>query len=211
MPIRLAAKTMAVLAILTLIGTQTVWAEGGRIFLPLVSGFQPGNEQQVEAAGAQSCDVRVNNTTNKLQECVTVAGVREHQLALQAIADANNGTRAAGTPGYDQSVAYVVGRLQAAGYQVTMQEFPFFAWRPEGPSTLAQITPLPAVYGEDVDFTLLSQTEGGVVTAAVRAVDLQLGPGNTSSSGCEAADFAGFPPGQIALLQRGACTFQSKA
>ena len=37
------------------------------------------------------------------------------------------------------------------------------------------------------------------MTAAVTAVDLQLGLGNTSTSGCEAADFAGFPAGNIAL------------
>ena len=36
-------------------------------------------------------------------------------------------------------------------------------------------------------------------------------PGNTSTSGCEASDFAGFPAGNIALLQRGTCTFEIKA
>ncbi|HEY1116963.1 MAG TPA: M28 family metallopeptidase [Acidimicrobiales bacterium] len=41
-------------------------------------------------------------------------------------------------------------------------------------------------------------------------VDLDLGAGNTSTSGCEAADFAGFPSGNIALVQRGTCTFELK-
>ncbi len=41
-------------------------------------------------------------------------------------------------------------------------------------------------------------------------VDIQLGLGNTSTSGCEAADFAGFPDGDIALIQRGTCTFEIK-
>ena len=57
----------------------------------------------------------------------------------------------------------------------------------------------------------MDQTDPGNVTAAVTAVDLQLGLGNTTTSGCEAADFAGFPAGNIALLQRGSCTFQQKA
>ena len=48
------------------------------------------------------------------------------------------------------------------------------------------------------------------MTAPVTPVDLQLGLGNTSTSGCEAADFAGFPAGNIALLQRGTCTFELK-
>ena len=48
-------------------------------------------------AGPASCETRVNNTHAKLQECVTLEGVREHQAAFQAIADANGGTRAAGS------------------------------------------------------------------------------------------------------------------
>jgi Zn-dependent M28 family amino/carboxypeptidase len=44
----------------------------------------------------------------------------------------------------------------------------------------------------------------------VTAVDLQLGLGNASTSGCEAADFATFPRGNIALIQRGTCTFEIK-
>ena len=58
---------------------------------------------------------------------------------------------------------------------------------------------------------MVTQSDPGDVTAAVTAVDLQLGLGNTSTSGCEAADFAGFPAGNIALLQRGTCTFELKA
>ena len=45
-------------------------------------------------------------------------------------------------------------------------------------------------------------------------VDLVLPPGaqdNTSTSGCEASDFDGFPMGNIALIQRGTCTFRIKA
>ena len=42
-------------------------------------------------------------------------------------------------------------------------------------------------------------------------VDIQLGIGNTSTSGCEPADFTGFPAGNIALIQRGMCTFELKA
>jgi Zn-dependent M28 family amino/carboxypeptidase len=54
----------------------------------------------------------------------------------------------------------------------------------------------------------------GNVTASVTPVDLILPPApapNTSTSGCEAADFAGFPVGNIALLQRGSCVLRQKA
>jgi len=52
------------------------------------------------SAQSPACDNRVNNTFDKLLECVTLEGVREHQAALQAIADANNGIRTSGTPGF---------------------------------------------------------------------------------------------------------------
>jgi Zn-dependent M28 family amino/carboxypeptidase len=61
------------------------------------------------------------------------------------------------------------------------------------------------------DFSVLSHSGVGDVTGSVESVDLMLGLGNTSTSGCEAADFAGFAAGSIALLQRGACTFELKA
>ena len=148
--------------------------------------------------------MRVNNTHAKLLECVTLAGVREHQAALQAIADANGGTRASGTPGYDASVQYVVDRMTAAGYSVTLNAFPFI-YVP--PSTLQQIAPIAATY-ETGPFT---GSGSGSVTAAVTAVDINLTPPRASTSGCEAADFAGFPPGNIALVQRGTCAFAIKA
>ena len=76
-------------------------------------------------AGPKSCDNRNNNNANKLLECVTVDGARAHQAAFQSIADANNGIRTSGTPGYDESVFYVQDRLQAANYDVTVQPFDF--------------------------------------------------------------------------------------
>jgi len=162
-------------------------------------------------AGPSSCDNRVNNTTSKLLECVTVEGVREHQAAFQAIADANGGIRTSGTPGYDASVDYVVERMEAAGYEVTVQPFQFNAFIELGPSTLEQIAPGAVTYVEGTDYNLMAQTDAGDVTGAVTAVDLALADPASSTSGCEAGDFAGFPAGNIALVQRGACSFQLKA
>ena len=164
------------------------------------------------AAPSQAgCESRTNNTYDKLLECVRVEGVREHQAALQAIADANGGNRFSGFPGYDASVDYVVETLEAAGYDPEVQEFDYLAYEVVGPSALQQIAPNAITYVEGVDFGAITQTDPGDVTAAVTPVDLQLGLGNTSTSGCEASDFAGFPAGNIALLQRGTCTFEIKA
>ena len=152
-----------------------------------------------------------NNNSAKLRAAVTLEGVRAHQLALQQIATANGGNRFSGLPGYDKSVAYVVEKLKAAGYDPVVQPFDYLAYGVVGPSVLQQTAPGSITYVEGVDFGPIEQTDPGDVTAPVTAVDLQLGLGNTSTSGCEAADFAGFPAGNIALLQRGTCTFELKA
>ena len=60
-------------------------------------------------------------TAGVLRDAVEVADIRTHLEAFQRIADANDGNRATGTAGFDASVAYVAGRLSAAGYQVDRQ------------------------------------------------------------------------------------------
>ena len=168
-------------------------------------GDESSPTEQAMARGASpACINRVNNTFNKLLECVTLDGVRAHQAALQAIADVNGDTRAAGTPGYDQSVAYIVDKMNAAGYQVTLNPFPFVY---VAPSTLQQLTPIAATYSTG-PFT---GTGTGTVAAAVTAVDINLVPPRANTSGCEPSDFAGVPAGNIALVQRGICSFGIKA
>ncbi len=167
-----------------------------------------------EAAAAPSqraCNDRNNNSYDKLLECVRLNRVRKHQEAFQAIADANGGNRFSGNPGYDASVDYVVDQLARAGYEPTTQEFDYLAFEVIGPSVLQQVAPNMVTYVLGTDFGVITQSDPGDVTANVTAVDLQLGLGNTSSSGCETADWAGFPTGNIALLQRGSCTFEIKA
>ena len=90
------------------------------------------------AAGPKSCENRTNDTIAKLLECVTLDGVREHQQAFQAIADANGGNRFSGLPGHDASVDYVVDRLEAAGYDPIVQPFDYLAFTVLGPSALQQ-------------------------------------------------------------------------
>ncbi len=157
------------------------------------------------AAGPESCDTRVNNTHAKLLECVTVEGVRSHQAALQAIADANNGIRVSGSPGYDASVAYAEGVLRAAGYNVTIQPFQFQTFVTLSPWVLEQVSPAPV--GPIVN-NIMSYSGSGDVTAAVTAL---AAPPADVTPGCEATDFAGFPAGNIALIRRGSCTFAIKA
>ena len=102
------------------------------------------------AAPTDACDTRTNNTYQKLLECVTLEGVREHQAQFQKIADANDdpfypGTRAAGTEGYAESVDYVAGLLREAGYRVTLDEFEF-EFEFTFPAVLEQLTAVNATY-----------------------------------------------------------------
>ena len=164
-----------------------------------------------------ACDNRNNNNINKLTECVTLDGVLGHLAAFQDIADANGGTRASGTPGYDATIDYVVATLEAAGYDPVVQPFNFVTYIETAPSVFEQISPNPTVYVEDFltppgDFYTMSYSGSGDVTGVIEPIaDIELGLGNSSTSGCEAEDFAGFTPGNIALIQRGLCSFQLKA
>lgn len=82
---------------------------------------------------------------------------------------------------------------------------------------LSQLAPNPTDYvlgvGPGADFMPMTLSALGDVSGLLWPVnDLMIPPTPvpTSNSGCEAADFAGFLPGTIALIQRGTCTFVDK-
>jgi Zn-dependent M28 family amino/carboxypeptidase len=162
---------------------------------------------KAEAAPSSSgCENRTNNTYKTLLECVTLDGARAHQAALQDIADANGGTRVSGTPGYDESAAYAAEVFEDAGLDVSVQEFEFQTFITTGPTVLERISPPPA---GPVETSIMSYSGSGDVTAAVSQPAVS--PVTGFRTGCDAADFAGFPAGNIALIRRGACTFAAKA
>jgi len=154
-----------------------------------------------------ACKNRNLNQIKKLQKCVNADDVFEHLQAFQAIADANDGTRASGTPGYDESADYVAGLLEDAGFNIERQVFSFSTYT-ENSSSLD-------IAGSSVATqTMQYSASGTVIDGNLIAVDLDLGLGNSSTSGCEAADFVASDwsgPDDIALIQRGACGFGTKA
>jgi Zn-dependent M28 family amino/carboxypeptidase len=159
------------------------------------------------APGSQSCANQNNNTVQKLLACVDADGAVEHLEAFQQIADENGGNRAAGTDGYEASVEYVVDTLEAAGWNVTIDEFDYTFI---GPSELEQLTPVNATY----ETGAFSGSGSGEVTGNVIPVDINLTGDRASDSGCEAADFTGLDfsgDADIALVQRGTCNFGDKA
>ena len=87
-------------------------------------------------------------------------------------------------------------------------------------SNFIQTAPTLKTYQENVDYVRAGGSSGSAA-GAVQAVDLKLATGAdpknpasnhpaNASSACEAADFAGFVPGNIALVQRGECSFVVK-
>src|SRR5690606_19553193 len=109
-----------------------------------------------------------------MAKSVKLKPVVRHLEEFQRIADANGGTRASGTPGYDASRDYVAGKLRQAGYKVTIQpfEFPFFI--ENSTATMERISPDPRTYtptppdGSAVgEFATMTYSGSGDVTATV--------------------------------------------
>ncbi|NRQ50696.1 M20/M25/M40 family metallo-hydrolase [Aeromicrobium stalagmiti] len=148
--------------------------------------------------------------TSRLTKAVTVNGQLTTLRQLQVIADRNDGNRASGLPGYDQSASYVAAQLKKAGYKVTKQTFTFPFSRDLEPATLAQVTP----EAKDIETEAFDYSGSGDVTGAVTPINVSIPPGDPGStpSGCEASDFpaAGSEP-SVALVQRGLCNFGVKA
>ena len=101
--------------------------------------------------------------------------------------------------------------MVAAGYTVTVQPFTFAYAGDLTAPVLTQVAPTTVSFVPRVDFATMSGSGSGDVTAPVTSVDLNIPSSGNGTSGCEPADFAGFPAGSIALVQRGTCDFRDKA
>jgi len=164
------------------------------------SSSDDGSATTGSETGEPACD--------DLPSAITAAGMQVHLDALAQIASDNGGNRSVGTPGYDASADYVRAQLEAAGYTVEPQTFEVKVFAITGPSSLDWQGE--ASFAEYRDYQVATYSAAGSPTATARAVDVQLGLGNTSTSGCQAGDFAGFPAGNIAVIQRGSCFLADK-
>jgi Zn-dependent M28 family amino/carboxypeptidase len=149
--------------------------------------------------------------TEKLREAVTAESILNHLEQLQKVATNNGGNRAAGTEGYEATAEYIESQLEDAGYDPQRQYFDYQQFIEHTPSELAQVSPTEKTYVNGTDFTTMEYSGAGEIEAAVTAVDVNFTDPAASTSGCEAADFEGFTAGNIALIQRGTCTFGVKA
>ena len=141
------------------------------------------------------------NSPEKLVAAVKADKVQKHLQAFQAIADANDGNRGAGTSGYEASAAYVEQQLRTAGYTPERQYFDFFYEEVHATSL--------TVDGQAVENHPMSYSQGtgtGGVTGTLAAPAV-------SNLGCDAAAYGPGADltGKIALVSRGTCSFALKA
>jgi hypothetical protein len=168
------------------------------------------------AGASAECDAQVNDTPGKLLPCIQTGDLWNHMQAFQAIADANPGldghpSRNSGEPGYWASVQYVKDKMEAAGYDVTIQPYKFTYTSFVGTPSWSEVSPTARAFNLVTDWN--PGTSNGSADADIQpAGGIVLPPTETSSStsGCTAADFSGFTSGRIALIQRGGCNFGVK-
>ncbi|ORW66768.1 M28 family metallopeptidase [Mycobacterium saskatchewanense] len=135
-----------------------------------------------------------------LHSKVTADAMMVHLSKLQDIANANNGTRAVGTPGYEASVDYVVDTLRHSGFDVQTPEFSARVFHGDKPVVTVGGRPVEA---RALDFSLGTPPDGvsGPLVAA---------PAD-DSPGCEASDYDRLPAqGSVVLVDRGNCPFSQK-
>jgi Zn-dependent M28 family amino/carboxypeptidase len=130
---------------------------------------------------------------------VTADGMYTHLRKLQEIADANRGSRAQGTPGYDASVDYVVKVLKDKGFDVATPEFERLD-RTEGGSP--KLTVSGRAYPVDQASLLAGTPTGGLNALTLRP---QRAPG------CAAADYGTVSvKGAIAVVDDTGCSVGAK-
>jgi Zn-dependent M28 family amino/carboxypeptidase len=169
------------------------------------------------AITSKQCKARVNDTPDTLLPCIQQRDLWEHMQAFQAIADANPGldghpSRNSGEPGYWASVQYVKDKMEAAGYDVTIQPYKFEYTSFVGTPAWSESTPTSRSFALVTDWN--PGTSNGTADADIQpAGGIVLPPTETpsSTSGCTSGDFnPATMSGKIALIQRGGCNFGVK-
>jgi hypothetical protein len=168
------------------------------------------------AAAAPSQDVcaaRVNDTAAKVVECIQQASLWHHLAAFQHIANQNPGrtghpNRNTGTPGYKASVDYVAALMRQAGYKVTIQPYAYREFSMHG---VPAFSAPGQSYVISRDWFVARLSGSGTLAGPVQPVGTRAAmKAGGAGSGCSGGDFAGFDAGNIALMQRGSCAFDTQ-
>ncbi|RFD25943.1 amidohydrolase [Mycobacterium uberis] len=135
-----------------------------------------------------------------LRNRVSIDAMMVHLSKLQAIANANNGTRAVATPGYEASVDYVVNTLRHSGFNVETPEFAARVFHADTGSVTVAGKNVPA---HALEYSLGTPPDG--VTGPLVAASAD------NSTGCTASNYDRVPAqGAVVLVDRGNCPFAQK-
>ncbi len=131
---------------------------------------------------------------------ITADGMYTHLEELQKIAEANGGSRANGTSGYDASVDYVAQFLRDKGFDVQTPEFEFLD-RMEGGNP--QLTFGGRNYSVDQASLLITTPRGGLNAVTLRP--------QKTAAGCRSADYGTVSvKGAIAIVDDTGCSVVDK-
>lgn len=159
-----------------------------------------GCDRPADSAQPGTARTSAGQFADGLRKQVSTDAMYAHLQKLQGIADANNGTRAVGSPGFDASVDYVAGVLRGKGFDVQTPEFRARVWEAGKPEL--------RVAGNDVtaramEYSLPTPPQG--VSGPLVAAPAEDTPG------CAPADYDGLPvKGAVVLVDRGSCPFKDK-
>ncbi len=141
----------------------------------------------------------VGDLGRDLADKVGVDGMYIHLRKLQEIADANNSSRAEGTPGYDASVDYVAQALRDKGFDVQTPEYERLGVVSPGKPRL---TASGRDYPVDQASLLTATKRGGLRAATIRP---------QKAAGCVATDYgAAKVTGAIAVVDDTGCSIVDK-
>jgi Zn-dependent M28 family amino/carboxypeptidase len=151
----------------------------------------------IDPVGTPSADASTGSDTAVLE--ADVDRMRDDLEALQAIADANGGVRAAGTPGYDASVDLVATELEDAGFTVETPSVEFTGFR-ELPGATLEVDG--RTFAAPDELHALIYSPGGDLTGPVAVLD---------ESGCDPDHFDGIAAGSLVLTTGGGCFRRDQA
>ena len=165
-----------------------------------VTAFPTGCSHRSASSQQATTNPVATQFANVLHKKVTTDAMMAHLSKLQGIANANNGTRAVGTPGYEATVDYVVKALRDKGFDVQTPEFSARVFHADKPVVTVGGKP---VETRPLDFSLGTPPDGvsGPLVAAP----------TDDSPGCTPSDYDNLPvQGAVVLVDRGNCPFAQK-
>ncbi|MDG4663365.1 M28 family metallopeptidase [Mycobacterium sp. 236(2023)] len=134
-----------------------------------------------------------------LADKVTIDGVYAHLVKLQEIADANDGNRADGSPGYQASVDYVAQLLRDKGFDVETPEFERLSGSQGGRPVL---TVAGRTFRVEQASLMITTPPGGIKAVTLRP---------RRPAGCTAADYGDMAMDKaIAIVDDTGCSIVDK-